>query len=92
MSELEERKYSDNYMAVLFDIVASVMDTAVDDKLIRQNPCNAKTVRRPVRRSPKVVVWADDRVTAVRRGLSSVGERYSIVIPVGVGLGLQQGE
>ncbi|MGW4328815.1 tyrosine-type recombinase/integrase [Nocardia sp. NPDC004573] len=92
VSELEERKYSDNYMAVLFDIVAGVLDTAVDDKLIRQNPCNAKTVRRPVRRSPKVVVWADDRVTAVRRGLGSVGERYSIVIPVGAGLGLRQGE
>ncbi|MEU1544868.1 site-specific integrase [Nocardia sp. NPDC005745] len=92
VSELEERKYSDNYMAVLFDIVAGVLDTAVDDKLIRQNPCNAKTVRRPVRRSPKVVVWADDRVTAVRRGLGSVGERYSIAIPVGAGLGLRQGE
>ncbi|NKY33930.1 site-specific integrase [Nocardia speluncae] len=92
VSALEERKYADNYKAVLFDIVAGVLETAVDDRLIRENPCRAKTVRRPIRRSPKVEIWPDERVALVRRGLSVVGDRYSVVVPIGVGLGLRQGE
>ncbi|MEV6339484.1 site-specific integrase [Nocardia vinacea] len=92
VSELEERKYSDNYMCVLFGIVSGVLDSAVDDKLIRENPCQAKTVRRPVARSPKVVVWPDDRIVAVRRGLVALKPRFSVVVPVGAGLGPRQGE
>lgn len=92
VSKLDEKKYSENYKAVLFDIVVGVLDTAVDDRLIRTNPCHAKTIRRPVRRSPKVVVWQDNRVSLVRSGLAKIDKRYSIVIPIGVGLGLRQGE
>ncbi|WP_247609781.1 tyrosine-type recombinase/integrase [Nocardia veterana] len=92
VSALEERKFADNYKAVLFDIVVGVLETAVDDRLIRENPCRAKTVRRPVRRSPKVEVWPDERVSEVRRGLKLVDDRYSAVVPIGVGLGLRQGE
>lgn len=33
-----------------------VLDAAADDRLIRENPCKAKTVRRPVGASPRVVV------------------------------------
>ncbi|WP_245554136.1 tyrosine-type recombinase/integrase [Nocardia takedensis] len=89
---LDERKYADNYKAVLFDIVVGVMDAAVDERLIRENPCRAKTVRRPVRRSPQIAVWGDERVAGARRGVSAVDERYSVVVPLGVGLGLRQGE
>ena len=92
VSELEERKYADNYKAVLFDIVAGVLEMAVDDRLIRENPCRAKTIRRPVRRSPKIEIWPDEHVSVVRRGVSLLGERYSVVVPLGVGLGLRQGE
>ncbi|MFI6047122.1 tyrosine-type recombinase/integrase [Nocardia sp. NPDC051321] len=92
VSELEERKYSDNYMYVLFGIVSGVLDSAVDDKLIRENPCQAKTVRRPVARSPKVVVWPDDRISAVRQGLKELKPRFAIVVPIGAGLGPRQGE
>lgn len=92
VSALDERKYADNYKAVLFDIVAGVLDTAVDDRLIRDNPCHAKTVRRPIRRSPRVEVWPDDRVALVRGGLKRIDARYSVVAPLGVGLGLRQGE
>ncbi|MFC9434941.1 tyrosine-type recombinase/integrase [Nocardia sp. NPDC057030] len=92
VAELEEKKYADNYMYVLFGMVSGVLDSAVDDKLIRVNPCQAKTVRRPVARSPKVVIWPDDRVASVRQGLTKIGDRYSIVVPVGAGLGPRQGE
>ncbi|WP_019930583.1 tyrosine-type recombinase/integrase [Nocardia sp. BMG111209] len=89
VDDLDARKYSDNYKSVLFDIVAGVLDSAVDDKLIRENPCHAKSVRRPVRRSPKVSIWKHDRLRAVRGGMQ---KRYEIAVPLGAGLGCRQGE
>jgi integrase len=67
----------------------AALDSAIDDRLIRDNPCRAKTVRRPVGGSPEVVVWPEERVHAVRAGLP---ERFAITIPLGSGLGLRQGE
>ncbi|MEV6563015.1 tyrosine-type recombinase/integrase [Nocardia sp. NPDC051756] len=84
-----EEKLSDNYQAVIFTIVSSVCDSAVDDKIIRTNPCKAKTVRRPVARSPKIVIWPEDKLLAVRDALV---ERFRIVVPLGAGAGLRQGE
>jgi integrase len=89
LAELEDKKLSENYKLVLFTLVTAVLDSAVDDRLIRDNPCKAKTVRRPVGGSPAVVVWPEDRIHAVRAGLE---ERLSIVVPLGCGLGLRQGE
>jgi integrase len=88
LGEIEDQ--ADNYKVVLFSVVTGVMDSAVDDKLIRDNPCKAKTIRRPT--SPAVEVkdiWPEARVKAIRAGLA---ERWRIVIPIGAGLGLRQGE
>lgn len=89
LGELEARKLAENYKVVLFTIVSAVLDSAIDDRLIRDNPCKAKTVRRPVSRSPQIVVWPEERVHAVRAGLD---ERFSVIVPMGSGLGLRQGE
>lgn len=89
LGELEEKKLADNTKSALFTVVSAVLESATDDKLIRDNPCKAKTVRRPLARSPKVVVWPDDRIHAVRAGLL---DRFSITVPIGSGLGLRQGE
>ncbi|MGW3964131.1 tyrosine-type recombinase/integrase [Amycolatopsis sp. NPDC005003] len=86
---MEEKRLAANYQVVLFTIVTGVLDSAIDDKLIRENPCQAKTVRRPVGSSPQVVVWPEERVHKVRAGL---GERFRVVVPLGSGLGLRQGE
>jgi integrase len=86
---LEEKKFSENYKLALFTAVSGVLDSAVEDRLIRENPCKAKTVRRPIGGSPKVVVWPEDRVRSVRRGLD---DRFSVIVPLGAGLGLRQGE
>ena len=86
---LDEKKFSENYKLVLFTVLSGVLESAVEDKLIRENPCKAKTVRRPVGGSPKVVVWPEERVRAVRSGLD---ERFSVVVPLGAGLGMRQGE
>lgn len=89
LGELDERKLAENTKSAMFTIVSAVLESAVDDKLIRENPCKAKTVRRPLARSPQVIVWPVDRVRAVRAGLD---RRFSIIVPVGSGLGLRQGE
>ena len=47
--QIDEQKLSENYKLVLFTALSGVLDSAVDDKLIRENPCKAKTIRRPVR-------------------------------------------
>ncbi|OXM67918.1 tyrosine-type recombinase/integrase [Amycolatopsis vastitatis] len=89
VGSMEERKLSDNYQAVLFNTVSGVMDSAVDDRRIRENPCHAKTVRRPVASSPPIVVWPEERVQVVRSGLA---DRFKIAVPLGAGFGLRQGE
>lgn len=88
LAEIEDQ--ADNYKVVLFSLVTGVMDSAIDDKLIRENPCKAKTIRRPT--SPAVDVkdiWSEKRVKAIQAGIEA---RWKITIPVGAGLGLRQGE
>jgi integrase len=88
LGEIEDQ--ADNYKVVLFSVVTGVMDSAVDDKLIRDNPCKAKTIRRPT--SPAVEVkdiWPESRVKAVRAGMDA---RWRIAVVIGAGLGLRQGE
>jgi hypothetical protein len=86
---LDEQGLSENYKLVLLTVVSSVLDSAAEDKIIRDNPCKAKTIRRPTGGSPTVTVWPEDRVHAVRAGLL---DRFSLIVPLGCGLGLRQGE
>lgn len=86
---LDDKKYSQNYRTVLFTALSSIMDSAVEDKLITSNPCKGKSIKRPTSSSPDIVVWPQDRLTAVRAGLI---ERFRIVCTVGAGCGLRQGE
>ncbi|QIS09281.1 tyrosine-type recombinase/integrase [Nocardia arthritidis] len=86
---LDEQGLSDNYKTALFTIVSSVCEAAVEDRVIRQNPCKAKTIRRPTSNSPKIVVWHEDRLHMVMTGL---GHRFQIAAELGSGAGLRQGE
>lgn len=56
LGELDDRGYSANYRTVLFTIVSSVLDSAVEERLITHNPCKAQRHRRssarPRRRAP----------------------------------------
>ena len=89
LGHLDEKKFSANYKVVLFAVLSGVLESAVEDKIIRENPCKARTVRRPVGASPKIVPWSEERVRAVRRGLD---QRFSVIMPLGAGLGMRQGE
>ncbi|HVK24981.1 MAG TPA: site-specific integrase [Actinokineospora sp.] len=82
--------YSENYKAVLFTLVSSVLDSAIDDRLIRDNPCRAKSIQRPTAAAITAKdIWSEDRVRSVESGLP---DRWKIVVPIGAGCGLRQGE
>jgi integrase len=61
----------------------------VDEKRIRVNPCKARGVKKPVPDKRKVTPWTEVRLRAIQLALPP---RQSIVIPLGSGLGLRQGE
>jgi integrase len=69
--------------------VQAILTAAVDDQLIATNPCKAPSVTRPRNRSPKIAVWPRERVPAMS---TSLPDRYQVVVPIGAGLGLRQGE
>jgi integrase len=89
LGHLDDRRLSQNYKTVLFTVLSSVLDSAVEDRLITVNPCKGKSIKRPTSASPDIVVWPDERLRAVREGLA---ERFRIVCAIGAGCGLRQGE
>lgn len=80
---------SGNYQKVIYANVSSVFTAAVDDGLIPRNPCKAPSVKRPRSDPRKPKPWTREQAMAVRKQLP---ERYQLVIDLGVGLGLRQGE
>jgi integrase len=77
------------YRKVVLANVSTIFTAAVDDELIPKNPCKATSVRRPRSDPKKLVPWTRERVLAVRDELP---ERYQVVVRLGAGLGLRQGE
>lgn len=69
--------------------LSSILEAAVDDGRIPRNPCLAKTVRPPSKPERKARAWSRDRVFAVREGLD---DRFKVMVDLGVGAGLRQGE
>lgn len=80
---------SPTYRKVIFELVAAVLGSAVDDELILRNPALARSVQRPQMDRRIVVPWSVDRVRAVHAALP---DRYAIVAALAAGLGLRQGE
>ena len=78
-----------NYQKAIFEHVLSVFAAAVDDEVLAKNPCRAGSVSRPKGQASKIVPWTLERVPAMR---DAVPERYQIVVTLGAGLGLRQGE
>ncbi|MFG3438418.1 tyrosine-type recombinase/integrase [Nonomuraea sp. NPDC047897] len=66
-----------------------LLNSAVDDGLIAKNPCAAKSVTKPKALKKRIQPWPTERV------LSMIGElpdRYAIMVILGAGCGLRQGE
>lgn len=86
---LQRAGKAETYRRLIFANVSAILSAAIDDELIAKNPCAAKSVTAPRGKYPKVVPWTDARVHQVREAL---GERYRIMVTVGAGCGLRQGE
>lgn len=80
---------SDGFRSVAFSNVSSILNAAVDDDRITKNPCRARSAKPPKLRSVRVVPWKLEQVEALRSNLS---QRYKILIDLGAGCGMRQGE
>ena len=80
---------SDTYRRVIFVTVSSILSAAVDDELIAKNPCQARSVSRPVVARRKIVPWSAEHVAAMHDHLPA---QFQIAVTLGSGLGLRQGE
>lgn len=70
-------------------ITSAILTGAVDDDLIVKNVARSKSVARPKVSRHRVEPWTPDRLRDVRAALP---ERYRILVNLGAGLGLRQGE
>ncbi|MFE5545476.1 tyrosine-type recombinase/integrase [Streptomyces sp. NPDC056534] len=77
------------YRRAIYDSVSSLFNAAVDDGVIRSNPCHAQSVKAPEPDPRLVQPWPEKRVFAVRAGLP---DRYAATVDAGGGCGLRQGE
>lgn len=77
------------YRRAIYDSVSSLFNAAVDDGVIRSNPCHAQSVKAPVPEHRLIVPWTEERVLAVRAGLP---DRFAATVDAGGGCGLRQGE
>lgn len=74
---------------VVWGYLNNILDCAVDDERIRKNPCRAQTIKAPTKPPNKARAWTRERVTAVQAELPP---QYRILIDIGSGAGLRQGE
>ncbi|MFI6324645.1 tyrosine-type recombinase/integrase [Nonomuraea sp. NPDC050556] len=77
------------YIKVLFAHVSAVFSAAVEDRVIPRNPCQAKGIKLPPIVQGKVQPWLFEWVDGMRDALP---ERYEVMVDIGAGLGLRQGE
>lgn len=89
MRTLEDLGLSASYRRGIFAHVSTVFTAAVEDRVIRANPCSARSVKAPRLDPRKVKPWSVDRVKAVRAALP---ERYQALVDSAAGCGLRQGE
>ncbi|QHY98421.1 Putative prophage phiRv2 integrase [Streptomyces sp. S4.7] len=89
MRTLEDAGLSPAYRRGIFAHVSTVFSAAVEDRIIRMNPCSARSVKAPRLDPRKVRPWPADRVMAMRTALP---DRYRALVELAAGCGLRQGE
>lgn len=89
MRALEDTGLSAAYRRGIFAHVSTVFTSAVEDRVIRDNPCRSRSVKAPRLDPHKIKPWTAHRLTAVR---SALPDRYRALIEPTAGCGLRQGE
>ncbi|MBG0856256.1 site-specific integrase [Streptomyces spinoverrucosus] len=89
MRQLEATGRAASYRRSIFANVSAVFTAAVEDRIIAENPCRARSVRAPSPDARRVKPWSVERVMAVHEALP---DAYQEMVSVGAGCGLRQGE
>ncbi|WP_327392961.1 MULTISPECIES: tyrosine-type recombinase/integrase [unclassified Streptomyces] len=89
MRGLEQAGLSAAYRRGIFAHVSTVFSAAVEERVIRENPCSARSVKPPKRDPRRVRPWPTERVTAVRRALPGTCQA---MVELAAGCGMRQGE
>ncbi|WP_411127792.1 tyrosine-type recombinase/integrase [Streptomyces sp. x-19] len=89
LSALQTAVPNATYRRAIYDSVSSLFNAAVDDGVMRVNPCHAQSVKPPEPDPRLIQPWMPARVFAVRDGLP---DRYKCTVDAGGGGGLRQGE
>ncbi|MFF3270372.1 tyrosine-type recombinase/integrase [Streptomyces chrestomyceticus] len=89
LSALQAALPNATYRRGIYDSVSSLFNAAVDDGVIRANPCHAQSVKAPQPDPRLIQPWPEDRVFAVRAGLP---DRYAATVDAAGGGGVRQGE
>lgn len=76
-------------IGLVWGYLSSLLEAAVEDERIPKNPCRAKTVGPPPPPPKKARAWTRERILLVR---AEMEPRYRILVDLGVGAGLRQGE
>lgn len=77
------------YVRVIFANLSSIFAAAVDDERIVKNPCRASSVRVPRADVRRIEPWRGEHVDGVHDALPA---RYRVLVTLGAGIGLRQGE
>ncbi|WP_274913024.1 tyrosine-type recombinase/integrase [Streptomyces sp. WZ-12] len=89
MRAMEDAGLSAAYRRGIFAHVSTVFTAAAEDRVIRENPCRARSVKAPRLDPRKVKPWTYERVSQVRDELP---DRYAEMVEPAAGCGLRQGE
>jgi integrase len=83
------RTLAPNTVRAIYTTLSAILSAAVEDDLIRKNPCASSSVKLPAAPRRKVVPWPLERVEAIREALPP---QYRATVDAGAGVGMRQGE
>jgi integrase len=89
LSWMRGKELSESYIASVYNILSSVMLSAKDERKIRNNPLRSRSIKPPSVDRKKMVPWTEAKAQRIRLALMP---RQRVVVPIGTGLGLRQGE
>lgn len=84
-----DTEYGASTIIETWGTLSSIFQAAVDDERVSKNPCLARSVGPPSKPDRKARAWSREQVGLVREGLDT---RFQLLVDLGVGAGLRQGE
>ncbi|MCW2874406.1 site-specific integrase [Actinacidiphila oryziradicis] len=86
---LQDQGLAPAYRRVIFANLCTMLNAAVDDRIIPQNPCRSSSVQAPRLDPRRIVPWPRAQVLSVRAELP---EQFRPTVDLAGGCGMRQGE